>query len=408
MRYKKHFRSVFSAFLAAALLPALTGCAEEVEEIPPAPVITPPETFIFDWQEPYKIILDEFQGSEGFSEADSRFDLRDITGDGIPELFISPDTQKLTHCRIYSYSGGAVSELGEYGSEGCLPWLPERDLFNDEFVGDSYIIGKYMFLENGEFKTYLSYADNSSAAASGAVIIHEINGESVTLPQYDAAMAEFDEAALIKLGRRFTFGAAAVEYGLHSSEAWGRVLTEKQRAQLSDKLSSELVNEKASHAGAVYAAFELCDLNDDDVPELVISDGQGEHSECRIFCFTGDTLEDLTEIKDSFGASGCFTLDLENSVFFTDTSSCRSVSSMLGSEGLTDFVPSDSLAVCGRKLLLTENNISSALDSGLSGNAGNDDTEGSNSTDDTAGDDEGSEDTPDFSDDDAGLAASEA
>lgn len=346
-----NLKKLTSSAIALSVAAVVTGCASSQETEKPKPVIIAPETIILDWQNSYQGKLDEFMKSDSFSEKNSRFDLRDITGDGTPELIMSPNDDKNTRCIIYSYSKGTLTPLPEMGSEGTIPYLPLRGLLHDEYRGEGFVLGKYVTYEGGEFVPVLSYSDNTASAASGANIRHEINGESVTLPQYDEIMEEYQNSTTIHLGRKYTFGKEAVSYAVHSSESWSAVMTDTQKRELSTVLTKEL--SETGSAGILGAAFEIVDLNDDDVPELIISEPTG----CRIYMFTGDMMDKLKEADGTYGNSSSLMLDIGNSTFYSDSKGETSFWSLKEGFSAADYTSSGSLMECGNKLLLSVDNI---------------------------------------------------
>ena len=347
MNYRKTALSVLALMTAAVI----TGCGETQENVIPKPVIVSPETIILDWQNAYQGKIDEFMKSDSYSEKKSRFDLRDITGDGIPELILSPDDDRNTRCTIYSYSKGVLSQLPDMGSDGTIPYLPLKGLLHDEYRGEGFVLGKYVAYENGDFKEVMTYSDNTASAAAGANIVHEINGQSVTLPQYDQTLSEYTGSTTFYLGRKFTFGSEAVNYAVHASESWNCVTTDKQKQALNDTLTMEM--SKAGSAGILGAAFEIVDLNSDDVPEVIVSAPDG----CRIYMFTGDMFDELKEAEGVYGNDGTLMLDIAKSVFYSDSKGETSYWSFLEGFSAADYQSSGSLMECGNKLLLTLDNI---------------------------------------------------
>lgn len=296
--------------------------------------------------------LAEFKNSADFSadvKTGSRFDLFDITGDKTPELIISPDNNGLTPCRIYSCSNGEIVELGETGNCGTFCYLPNMQLIKDEYQGDGFVIGKYISYQDGTFETVISYSDNLMSASSGATIRYEINGEEVLLPDYDSALSEYSASPAIDAGRKYTFGDNALNYAVKCSESWGAVLSLSQKELYRAKLS-ELLNSP----DAIYA-FELCDLNADEIPELIISNGSELQNYCEIYYFAEN---ELAHIDGVFGAYGQFTFDTEQ---FVLSAGVARWSINNNNFSANDYKYSDSLAEIGRKYLLTEKNITTAL-----------------------------------------------
>ncbi len=311
-----------------------------------------PQSITFEWQNAYMDKLAEFKNSADFSadvKNGSRFDLFDITGDKTPELIISPDDNGQTACRIYSCRDGNIVELGETGNSGIFSYLPDMHLIKDEYSGDGFVLGKYVAYQDGAFNTVISYSDNSMSASKGATIRYEINNEEVLLPEYDEALAPYSNSPSVTAGRKYTFGDNAINYAIKCSESWGAVLTSTQRELYRAKLT-ELLNP----LDAIYA-FELCDLNSDEIPELIISNGNLPESYCEIYYFDENGL---AHIDGVFGSYGKFTFDTEK--FVLSTGSIRwSINN--ADFNANEYSYSESLAEIGRKYLLTDTNISVAL-----------------------------------------------
>lgn len=311
-----------------------------------------PQSITFEWQNVYQEKLAEFKSSADFSadtNSGSRFDLFDITGDKIPELIISPNNSGQTPCRIYTCNNGELTELGETGNCGTFMYIPDLHLIKDEYQGNGFVIGKYISYQNGNFSTLISYSDNSMSASSGAVISYEINGEEVLLPEYETALEPYSHSTSVSTGRKYTFGDNSINYAIRCSESWGAVLSPTQK-----KLYRSKLNELLGTSPDNYA-FELCDLNGDEIPELVISNGNEEDSSCEIYYYEN---KELQHIEGTFGAYGQFTFDTEQFVLSSGVT-CWSVNN--SNFNASEYEYSESLAETGRKYLLTEQNINLAL-----------------------------------------------
>ncbi len=352
----KTFKKSLLTSTAIVMTAILAGCSDNSSESSPEePIKISPENITFEWQGAYENKIDEFKNSAEFSgdiDTGSRFDLVDITNDGTPELIISPNNDASASCEIYSYTNGSVASIGTIGSNGMFCYLPDVKLIKDEYQGNSFILGKYLSYEDGELNSILTYKDNSKWAASGGSIIHEINGEEVLLPEYDSALAPYEEEPYISIGRKYTFGETAVKYALRRSESWGAVLTSNEKSLYHTKLMEKLTESTETENNY---AFELCDLNGDDIPELIISKGTDPDSSCEIYYFSGN---ELVQAEGEFGENGQFSFDAENLVFFTEFS-CWSINN--ANFSAENYVVSDSIAEIGRKNLLTLKNIDSAF-----------------------------------------------
>ncbi|MDE6501765.1 MAG: hypothetical protein K2L10_06740 [Ruminococcus sp.] len=357
-------KKLTNVFLALALTAVSVGCSDRKANSDSdgnGIINVSPRSIVFEWQSLYEQKLNEFAGTEKFSEIaqnnveESRFDLYDINNDGVPELFISANNQHKTQCEIFTVSEGQVISVGTLGEYGAFTYYPELRLMNDEYSGDGFVVGKFINFDGKSLKEYFSYSDNSGSASKGTAIKHEINGENLSLPEYDGAMEMYRKARRISIGRKYTFGASTIDYALHCSESWGAVLTpvEKEifKEQLSNSLATELETGKDS-------AFEFCDLNGDDVPELIVSEGLSDGDSCRIYYVSNNVL---LELDGTYGFKGRLNFDNEQLVFYTKGDGSGNACWSLTNTDISSFNVSRSNMECGRKYLLTEEAIEASV-----------------------------------------------
>ena len=352
-------KSIIALALSAAALLTVSSCsnskkssADSQENNQPVS----PASISFEWQEPYKGKLEEFKASDKFNadlNSGSRFELHDLNGDSTPELIISPSSNHPAQCIIYTLIGGSLTEAGSAGDFGLINYFPELNVIQDEYQGDGFVLGKFEELSGGTLNPVLTYNDNSASASSGVKIVHEINGEDVLLPQYDEAMKPYLSAYSIPVGRKYSLGEKAVEFALYYNESWGAVINPTQREQLTNKL-----NEIMETAGE-DAAFDLCDLNGNELPELIVSAGKADEDQCSIFYLADDQLYQL---EGSYGKNGTIAHDAENHVFFSSDPEDKTYWSFGGGD-LSDgsYTKSESIVVLGRKYRLNEENVTAAL-----------------------------------------------
>lgn len=353
-----------SVLLALALTAAASGCSEKKSESDSdnSDIINvSPRNITFEWQPLYEQKLNEFTGSDKFSETanngleESRFDLCDLNDDGTPELLISANNGHTTMCEIFTVSSGEIISIGEIGEYGSFTYYPDFRLIKNEYSGDGFVVGKFINFNGKELSEAMTYSDNSGSASKGAVIKHEINGKELSLPEYDEAMEMYKNASTISLGRKYTFGSASIDYALHCSESWGAVLTPKEKEifkeQLMKNLSTALETGKNS-------AFELCDLNNDGVPELIVSEGTDENDGCKIYYISGNVL---LELDGAYGYQGKFSLDNEQLVFYMTGSPSGNACWSLTDNDISSFNVSRSHMECGRRYILNEDSINASM-----------------------------------------------
>lgn len=350
MKKVSRFVLAMTAVFTAA---AVTGCSKTGTNSSKSKQGKDLDKISFDWQEVYKNKIDEFIGSDEYSE-DSKFDIIDITDDGSPELLISPNSQVPTTCYIYKADKDGITEVGSAGNCGKFEYLPDIEMLRDEYVGEGFVLGKYISYTNDSLNNVVTYSDNSSSASLGAVIVHEINGEEVSLPEYNAAVEPYSNANSISVGRRFSMGKSAIDYGIKCSESWSLTLDSDRR-----ELCRSLLNDKlqATAGDGTDPAFDLCDLNGDKCPELLISDGSNPEATCTIYYFSGG---ELVEMEGVYGYAGLVSFDVENYVFFSNNDGTKTYWSIANSAfSANNYVESDSIISIGRKYLVSEDAINS-------------------------------------------------
>ena len=84
--------------------------------------------------------------------------------------------------------------LAELGANGVFFFAPASSAIGYEYDGDGFVIGEYFTITEDQLESAVKFYNNSASAASGAAISYEINGESVALPDYDKALADYKNA----------------------------------------------------------------------------------------------------------------------------------------------------------------------------------------------------------------------
>lgn len=341
-----------SAFTVAMVSAMITGCSKVDSGSSGSSVFkkTDPESISFNWQDSYENKINELKNSEQFTDT-SAFDIFDVTGDGSPELIFSPSTDATSKCTVYTYANDEIKEIGELGSNGTFSFSPEIKMLKDEYSGNGFILGKMVSITNDSLYTVISYSDNSDSASLGAQIYHEIDGNEVSYSEYEAALEEYSSSVFLSAGRRFTFGENSINYAVRCSESWRSVLSPEQKALCVTKLTEISEFPEASKD----IAFDLCDLNGDKVPELIVSESSAADSGCVIYYFSDNNL---VQMDGTYGANGVFSFDTESYVFFADGGSDKKYWSIANSGfSSSDYTESDSIAVIGRKYILSNNSI---------------------------------------------------
>ena len=144
---------------------------------------------ITNWKECYKKIVYSSKGLESWY----RFSLYDVTGDDIPELFISYGLYRLNPCCVYSFQNGLMP-IGYIGTYGSIAYSPSKDLFyNYEFwQGHKYFI-YYTLDEDNNFQCEVSLHNNEKAAQSEGKTKYEINNKEVTYDEYKKVLDQYSK-----------------------------------------------------------------------------------------------------------------------------------------------------------------------------------------------------------------------
>lgn len=193
--------ALLSAALTASALP-ITAAAEE------------------EWQTAYRQLLTEYRTTDGFMPETtgeisfgSRWDLCDINGDGIPELFISPDTSHAFGCKVYSFVDGEVVALetreGQtFGEYGLTKVCPELHLVRAYHFGmGTEMVGYYEF--DGAVLTEVDRFVGTSVYISeelGTQDTYQRNGEDIYEKEYIDGIAEYEAHTWVEsVGRAYSF-----------------------------------------------------------------------------------------------------------------------------------------------------------------------------------------------------------
>lgn len=340
-------------------LPGCSGGSSETSESEPER--TDPKSVSFEWQESYREKLKQFKASGDYSDdrdKGSAFDLFDIDGDHVPELVISPDTNSSTVCRIYTFKNGSITEMGQICKGGKIVWLPEMNLFQEEYYGEGFMIGSYYTLEDDTFIEKLNYSMTTKVTSPGMVAAPTINGEEYLMPDFEEAMKPYTTAYTVERGRKYTFDDKMIELAIDKSESWGAVLTSAEKEMFRNKLT-EFMN--GTETNGSDPAFEICDLSGDDIPELIISQGSSESSLCQIYSISEGGKFSVTE---PIGSSGYIYFDADSYVIYYPTEGGGTTCTSLISGENAGEVSADSInskAVLGRQYALTSQNIDLAL-----------------------------------------------
>ncbi len=346
--------SLLTVSAAAAVL--LTACASGTKTVSEAePVSEPvsPESIVFSWQQVYQDKLAAFRSSSGFAggNSGSMFDLCDLNGDGTPELIISPSEANESSCEIYSASGNVPVSIGTVGNKGTFGFIPAINAIDFHYIAKDFELREFFKIEENSLVSLKKFYNNKSAVKSGGRMVYEVDNQAARIADYEDQLAELTSTAEFHVGRKFSFSEAASDYALHCSESWGAVLNDTQKELFSSVLDDLLKENNYD------AAFELCDIDRDNVPELIVSDGSYTSAICSVYRIDGISISKTAEISTQ---NGILAFDPVNNVCY-DPGARDPKGYKADGSSADGFTPSDSLVMCGRKFMLREDYSSYAF-----------------------------------------------
>lgn len=152
-----------------------------------------------DWKQLYSDFLIKTV-EEHYDDPESQaFSLYDITGDGIPELFISQGYYHAAGVDIYSLSD-RLYHIGSYGSYGGVTYYVEPEVL---FVSDmhmGYETGSSFEVLDGRLARTFSYYNNCGAAEDESQWEFEVNGKKVTQDEFNKALEDNSTEHYVWLG----------------------------------------------------------------------------------------------------------------------------------------------------------------------------------------------------------------
>ena len=257
-----------------------------------------------EWRGIYAETLHSIRESENYSD-DFMFDLYDADGDGIPELFISELFGK--RCSVYTMYDGKMICVGEYRSAYAKAF-PDNDMLLLSSYYDGHYIDKYYAPENGILNNVIIFETICGKTST----VFKIDDEVMSKEEYSEKLKQYsDMTNSIYLGRKYDLGEYSVEYALNPPEV---NLTDIQKKLYIQTL---YLFEASCIYNTYQSKFDLCDLDGNGTPELIISPSAG--GACRIFTVNGDELIDLGE----YGAQGALCFDIEKQLIYFNGDYCH-------------------------------------------------------------------------------------
>lgn len=149
------------------------------------------EVSVNSWIEEYQREIDNYPNRDG-----EMYELLDISGDGIPELFISGGDYHGAGVTIFTVSDGNVVKLGEYGSFGTVMYDPDKKTVRQGYSGNGHTTGSIFTVENGRVNILVEYDSNGFDDE----ISYKINGSEVSEEEYNSTLDEY--SVDVRLGRK--------------------------------------------------------------------------------------------------------------------------------------------------------------------------------------------------------------
>ena len=171
------------------------------------------------WQSAYQKVLTTYSRMQGFDggktkdSSGARWDLYDIDGDNMPELFISPDNSHAYGVMIYTCVDGEpkLLQAGEdqaFGEFGLCAVSTDKHMLGSFHTGMGIVSRTMYKLEGGTLKKLDSFMNDAEAHLEDQrdKTVWQHNDEQVTAAQYYAA---YDPYASIlwkeDVGRTYAF-----------------------------------------------------------------------------------------------------------------------------------------------------------------------------------------------------------
>lgn len=159
------------------------------QDLPPS---TPAQPIEPAWKSLYREKLHQIAAEPNMSTPECTFNLYDVDGDGVPELFFSPGTYHVSACYMYTVYNGTLFDLGpvgEYGTTFC--YAPEHLVFF-QGGGQGYFSYAVYRLESGALQPLITYFNSEAAVPDPSTATYQINDENVSRETYYAETAKWN------------------------------------------------------------------------------------------------------------------------------------------------------------------------------------------------------------------------
>ncbi len=155
-----------------------------------------------DWKEAYCAILNDYLKYKKAND-DNHFSLMDISGDGVPELFISGGYHYAPYVDIYAWNGCPVP-VGTFGADGTVLFDDEKNEISTRFDGPSITSGSvYNFTNVFKFEETFTYGNNENSKKNdeNVEVVYYLNGEKTDKDNYEKTVKEHTSGKYYILGQ---------------------------------------------------------------------------------------------------------------------------------------------------------------------------------------------------------------
>lgn len=155
-----------------------------------------------DWKEAYCAVLSDYLKYKKAND-DNHFSLMDISGDGVPELFVSGGYHYAPYVDIYAWNGCPVP-VGTFGADGTILYYDDKNELATTFDGPSYTSGSvYAFTEVYKFEELFSYGnnENSKNRDESVELAYYIDGEKTDKKTYEKTVKDRTAGSPYVLGQ---------------------------------------------------------------------------------------------------------------------------------------------------------------------------------------------------------------
>jgi hypothetical protein len=151
------------------------------------------------WEKVYSEYLTEIADKRTYEEMYPTFSLCDITGDDVPELFISEGWAHVARVLVYTFDG-RLRSIGTIGTYGGTTYNVEPQTIVNYDMHMGYEYGGDYEIRDCRFVRVFQYYNNCGAVENEADYEYKINDKPVTKDEYDAALAEHSTEHYVWLG----------------------------------------------------------------------------------------------------------------------------------------------------------------------------------------------------------------